>query len=541
MPLRCAVQRRGVPVLADMKPVSPAAADGDLLTFSITANGNALDGNLLVIGVDVWSAVNAVPKAKVVLRGGTLPDEPFSPSDFEALQPGKAIEIRAGYDAAPDAIFSGIVVAHGIELAGDGPARVVVDAAGHAVTMTASRKTAVFTAVTDTALVGQLISSSGLTPDVGSTTVAHDAVVQNDATDWDFVVLRAGINGMLVTTDAGTVTVKAPDTTQLPVLTVAYGESILAFKAEMEPRRSRLAGARGQVSFQGSALARPGSRIELVGVGGPFNGSVLMSAVHHDIAQGRWTTSVEFGHVPDSLEPASLVSSTAAGPAVPIRGLQRGLVQQVSDDPAGALRVLVALPLVGSGAALWARLASFYASDAAGAVFYPEVGDDVIVGFLDDDPRFPIVLGSVYGTTRPPAALPDAGNRMKAIVTRSKLEVRFDDRDRVITIRTPGQQVISLNDTSGEIHIADANQNSVTLGSRGIRIDSTSNLAITATGHIEMKAGAGLALQATGNLSCQGLRVDLEADTALRAHGRATADLASAGVVTVQGALVKIN
>jgi uncharacterized protein involved in type VI secretion and phage assembly len=212
----------------------------------------------------------------------------------------------------------------------------------------------------------------------------------------------------------------------------------------------------------------------------------------------------------------------------------------LTDDPAGEGRVLVTLPRVENGAALWARLASFYASESAGAVFYPEVGDEVVVGFLDDDLRLPIVLGSVHSTTRPTAS-PDTGNRKKAIVTRSKLELCFDDMDRVVTIRTPRQLVISLNDTSGEIHIADANQNSVTLGSSGIRIDSTSSLAITATGHIEMKAGAGLSLQTTGAFSCQGLRVDLEADTELRAHGQAAADLTSAGVLTVQGALVKIN
>jgi phage protein D len=132
------VLRRGVPVLVEMKPVSPRVADGALLTVEIIADGKALDGHLQVFGVDVWSAVNAVPNAKVVLLAGTPPDEPFPPKDFEALQPGKPIEIRAGYDATPTAIFSGVVVAHGIELAGDGTARVVVDAAGHAVTMTDS-------------------------------------------------------------------------------------------------------------------------------------------------------------------------------------------------------------------------------------------------------------------------------------------------------------------------------------------------------------------------------------------------------------------
>ena len=107
---------------------------------------------------------------------------------------------------------------------------------------------------------------------------------QNDATDWDFIVLRSGMNNMLVTSDGGTVTVKAAETTEATRLRLTYGESILALKAEIEPGLSRLARVRGQASFQGSALAHPGSTIELKGVGGRFNGIVLMSAVHHAIA-----------------------------------------------------------------------------------------------------------------------------------------------------------------------------------------------------------------------------------------------------------------
>jgi uncharacterized protein involved in type VI secretion and phage assembly len=344
------------------------------------------------------------------------------------------------------------------------------------------------------------------------------------------------MNGMLVTTDGGSLTAKVPAHADEPVLKVTYGESMFAFKAEIDPGRSQVAVPRGRVSFQGSALARPGSSIQLTGLGGQFNGSVLMSSVHHRIAQEQWTTGVEFGHLPDGSQPAP-----PPGPVVAIRGLQRGVVKQLSDDPAGEARVLVSLPRVESGAALWARLASFYASDSAGAVFYPDVGDDVIVGFLDDDPRRPIVLGSLYGTTGPPVVSPDDVSRMKAIVTRSKLEMRFDETNRAITIRTPRGLVVSLNDASGEIRIADGSQNAVTLGSSGVRIDSTSNVAITATGNIEIKAGASLALQSSGNVSCQGLRVDLEADVELRAHSSAAANLTSAGVMTVQGALVKIN
>ncbi len=193
-----------------------------LLACAITADGKALDSNLPVITVDVWSAVNAVPKAKVVLQGGGPPDEPFSKGDFEALRPGRTIEIHAGYGGTTDTIFSGIVVAQGIEVTGDGPPRVVVDASG------------------DTVAASQTMTAE-------------------------------------------------------PAFVAKYGESILTFEAALDQQMSRHSGIRGQVTFQGSALARPGSLIDIAGVGGPFDGRVLVRAVHHDIGQGQWKTRAEFG------------------------------------------------------------------------------------------------------------------------------------------------------------------------------------------------------------------------------------------------------
>ena len=50
--------------------------------------------------------------------------------------------------------------------------------------------------------------------------------MQFDATDWDTLLTRAEMNGLIVTTDAGKVTVKAPDTSRRSGLEVMYGESI---------------------------------------------------------------------------------------------------------------------------------------------------------------------------------------------------------------------------------------------------------------------------------------------------------------------------
>jgi uncharacterized protein involved in type VI secretion and phage assembly len=207
---------------------------------------------------------------------------------------------------------------------------------------------------------------------------------------------------------------------------------------------------------------------------------------------------------------------TREGQIVGIQGLHTGLVTQLAE--AGDFRVRVTVPSVRGAEGVWARLGCFYASNAAGAVFYPEVGDEVVVGFMNDDPSSPIILGSLYGPTRPPAFPPDKDNHKKAIVTRAKLAMTYDDKDKVIEIKTPGGHSIQLNDKTGEIRIRDGNSNSVTLGRSGITIDSASQIEMKAKTNISIKAGGNLDMESTG-----------------------TAELKAAGTLTIKGALVEIN
>ena len=53
------------------------------------------------------------------------------------------------------------------------------------------------------------------------------------------------------------------------------------------------------------------------------------------------------------------------------------------------------MPLIEGDSGVWARLSGFYASKTFGSVFYPEIGDEVILGFMDQDPANPIILASV--------------------------------------------------------------------------------------------------------------------------------------------------
>jgi Rhs element Vgr protein len=266
--------------------------------------------------------------------------------------------------------------------------------------------------------------------------------------------------------------------------------------------KSKLSKIRGQVSFQGSALAKTGSMIQLGGLGDRFNGPAYISGVEHRIADGLWTTTVTFGLAWPWFvsEDPSIPSPQASGQMPPIQGLQTGIVRQVVTDPEGEFRVQVTLPILGSSApAVWARLSSFYASNQFGAVFYPELNDEVILGFMNSDPRYPVIVGSVYSKSLPPPYPSAAGNYIKGIKTRGKIEMIFDDQNMIFEVKTPGKRTVRLDDRAGTVTISDDNKNSITLSSSGITVDSAKDLVLKAAGDITIQAGGALNMTTATN------------------------------------------
>jgi Rhs element Vgr protein len=307
--------------------------------------------------------------------------------------------------------------------------------------------------------------------------------------------------------------------------------------------KSKLSKIRGWVRFQGSALAKPGTVVKLGGLGGRFDGGMWVSGVHHVIAEGSWLTTAEFGLSPRwyAEERPDIAAPPAAAQLPPVSGLQTGVVRAVATDPGGGFRVQVNLPLLGdvAPALVWARLATFYASKGFGALFYPEPGDEVVVGFMNDDPRFPVVLGSVYSANRAPPAAPAEKNDIKELITRGKLTLRFDDANAVLEIRTPKSR-ICLDDRADEVRVEDGNGNHVTLAKGGITVESASDLTLKAAGNVSVQAGGNLSLGATGDVSVEGLNVSARAQANLSATGSA-AELKGSASVVVKGAVVMIN
>lgn len=298
--------------------------------------------------------------------------------------------------------------------------------------------------------------------------------------------------------------------------------------------KSRLAKICGRARFLGFAAIKPGQLIELQGVGDRFNGKAFVSAVRHDVGNGIWDTHVQFGMPLRWFHRSPEIMDVPAAGLLPgVQGLQIGKVVQLQGDPSGEHRILVRLPIIDNSApGIWARVASLDAGDERGAFFRPEIDDEVVVGFVNGDPRDSLVLGMLHSSARPAPLEAQDDNHEKGFQTRSKMRVLFNDETKTITINTPAGNSIVLDEDSTSITIKDQNDNKVVMDSTGIGLDSPKDIKINAGGKIEITA--------TGDLSISAAKVAQTAQGSMEVKG-ATSKFEASGITEVKGSLVKIN
>jgi Rhs element Vgr protein len=290
--------------------------------------------------------------------------------------------------------------------------------------------------------------------------------------------------------------------------------------------KSRLAKIRGRVKFEGIATINAGDILELYGLGDRFNGNAFVSGVRHDYsAYEGWKTQAQFGHSPEWFIDEPEVQSQKAGGMLPgTRGLHTGIVTD-NEDPEGEFRVRVKIPFINpDDEGVWSRVALADAGNERGLFFRPEINDEVLVGFLFDDPRQPVILGMLHSSALAAPVSGSNDNHIKGYTSREKLVLLFNDEKKSIAIETPGGNKITLSDESKGITLEDQNGNKIKMDDQGIVIQATTKL--------ELKAGAQLVIG--------GPQFSVNADSSLELKGGSTS-LQSSGVVTIKGSMVKIN
>ena len=576
----------------------PSAQAKTVVTTTLLSDGNEVTKQYQVLSIVVNKEVNRVASATIIILDGEPSKESFEVSSKPEFEPGKKLEIKCGYRNDEETIFKGIIIKHGIKVRKKNSV-LMVECRDEAVKMTVACKSKYFTDTKDSEVMEELIDSYGIEKEVETTTVSHKQLVQYNATDWDYILCRCDVNGLLCISDDGKIKIGKPDFTAESSLTIQYGATVHDLDAEIDARlqfksvkgtmwdysgqellsdveaadpgvpdagnlsadtlagvinenefrlyhsgkieepelqalvdakmmKHRLAKIRGRVRIDGTSEIKPGQIIQLNGVGERFQGKLFVTGVRQEVEKGDWQTVIQFGINPEWFVETYKVQQPPAAAMLPaISGLQIGVVTQLQDDPDGEDRIKVRIPVIhNEEEGIWCRVSSLDAGDNRGFFFRPELTDEVIVGFINNDPRHAIVLGMLNSSAKPAPLPASDDNHEKGYVSRSEMKMIFNDDKKSIQIETPGGNKMLITEEDQKIHIEDQNGNKFTMNQDGIKIESIKDIVMKAQGNIQAEA--------MSNVSIKG-------SAQAKVEGSAGAELSSGGSTAVKGATVMIN
>ncbi len=391
-----------------------------------------------------------------------------------------------------------------------------------------------------------------------SVVTAAEQVKEIQVRGWDLAQKKA----FVATSPARTTSAVLPTITPADIAKTfgdpVYVASDCAYRSQAEVDGAaaaiaeQIAGAFAE--FEGLARGNPvlqaGTAIAVDNVGVPFDGKYTVTTSHHryEPATGYTTSFSATGR-----QERSLYGLTSGGAAA--RPAQGPVIAQVSDanDPLHQARVKLTYPwLSDTYVSDWARTVQPGAGKDRGAMVLPEVGDEVLVIFEQGDIRRPYVLGGLYnGIDTPPAGSPALIDGSSGAINRRSMVSRRghridlideDGRTEGITLASTGDK-LTLKLDSVDTKITVHSDGKILIeGKGGVLIDSASaklelkggEVSIAATSGVKIDGGSGpVDVLTSGPLGLKGSTAKLE--------GTATTDVKASGVLTIQGALVKIN
>jgi len=187
----------------------------------------------------------------------------------------------------------------------------------------------------------------------------------------------------------------------------------------------------------------------------------------------------------------------------------------------------------------WVPIASLMSGNSMGTLFVPEVGDQVLVAFHLGYLNQPFVIGSLWNSEKKPPAK-DEKNNIRKIFSREGHELIFDDTSGKgkVTLKTKKGVMLEIDDQNEKVSLVTKGsaQSVVLEGSSSGKItvkNGANQITITNQGDIKIESAKAVTVKST--------QINLEATAAMTVKGGGKLDLVSDGLVTIKGAMVKIN
>jgi len=265
----------------------------------------------------------------------------------------------------------------------------------------------------------------------------------------------------------------------------------------------------------GDPAIKAGKKVTIEGVGKNFGGTFMVTASTHTIRGGTGyqtnfqisgrssRTLLELIRQPESRDWSS--------------SLVVGVVTN-NNDPEQMGRVRVKYPsLSDSEESAWARIATPSAGNARGLLMLPQANEEVIIGFEHNDPRRPIVVGSLFnGKDKPGPDLLQNRDGSFAMLSNEKAHMH----------------------TKKDFEIK-SDQNMVVEITKDEKVKVGGNAEHNTTGNNKMKAQQ-FNVEAGSTMTLKGVSVTVEASASLTLKG-ATVDIQGSGPVNIKGAIINLG
>ncbi|GAA3553259.1 VgrG-related protein [Kribbella ginsengisoli] len=287
-----------------------------------------------------------------------------------------------------------------------------------------------------------------------------------------------------------------------------------------------------------------GQLVEVSGVAAPFAGRWTVTRARHELEHGRYRTRFEVSGGHDR----SLLGLVRGGQGADdrIAGVVCGIVSN-NLDPLGKGRVKVILPWLSPDYETgWAAVVQAGAGERSGALFLPETGDEVMVGFEFGDLQRPYVLGgivnnrSTYGLGAP--AIRAQGNsaavQWRGLVAPSGSRLAFHDeltgqarvdQAEILLGSGDGNLTLRIDQVAGVVALRSVPGQLTRPGEKGRLV-----IECGPGGAIDIVAGAGGAVTIDGGaaLNLKAQRLNLEG---------AQITVNGTGPVEIKGKPIKLN
>jgi type VI secretion system secreted protein VgrG len=208
----------------------------------------------------------------------------------------------------------------------------------------------------------------------------------------------------------------------------------------------------------------------------------------------------------------------------------------------------------------WLDASQMYAGYQRGFYFVPEIGDMVMIGYINGNPSYPYVKGSMYRKDNKPLNVYEDDNTSKAIALSQNMYIQFDTG---YNIGGSDTEIIGITSFDGSSHpnyvlitkdaeygvVLHSENHKILIDADTIKIESKNEMEIIAGQDLTVTAGGKLTIDAGSNdIELKGMNIKLTATQKVSMSGQlaeisadAQAKLSGNAIVEITAGLIKLN